>query len=74
MEEKLDRRVWEDEGQSRVSNVLPPFTTQQVDDAALEERLRVDEASREEPPAPERIIDSEGGEPAPTSVVDRVNP
>jgi hypothetical protein len=74
MGERLDRRVWEDEGQSRVPNVGPPFTTQQVDDEVLEEKLRLDEASREEPPVVERVIDSEGGGPAPTSVVDRVNP
>ena len=55
--ERLDRRVWEDEGQSRVPNVGPPFTTQQVDDAVLEDKLRLDEASREEPPTPERVIE-----------------
>lgn len=74
VEKKLDRRVWEDEGQSRVPNVEPPFTTQQVDDAALEEQLRLDEASREQPPEAERVIDGLEREPAPTSVVDRVNP
>ncbi len=74
MSERLDRRVWEDEGQSRVPNVDPPFTTQQVDDEVLEEQLRLDEASREEPPPVERMVDGEGREPAPTSVVDRVNP
>ncbi|MFN8539402.1 MAG: hypothetical protein U0232_18225 [Thermomicrobiales bacterium] len=48
MSERLDRRVREDEGQSRVPNVAPPFTTQQVDDEVLEDKLRLDEASREE--------------------------
>jgi hypothetical protein len=74
MSERLDRRVWEDEGQSRVPNVGPPFTTQQVDDEVLEEQLRLDEASREEPPPVERVVDSEEREPLPTSVADRVNP
>ena len=57
MSERLDRRVWEDENQSRVPNVDPPFTTQQVDDAVLEDKLRLDESSREEPPEPERVIE-----------------
>ena len=74
MEKKLDKRIWEDENQSRISNVGPPFTTQQVDDAELEEQLRLDEASREEPPEAERVLDSQDREPAETSVVDRVNP
>ncbi len=59
MSDPLDRRVWEDEGQSRVPNVGPPFTTQQVDDEVLEEKLRLDEASREEPPPVERLIEDE---------------
>lgn len=66
-----DRRVRADE---RVPNVDPPFTTQQVDDEVLEDKLRLDESSREEPPQPERVIDSEGHSLAPTSVGDRVNP
>lgn len=74
MSGRIDRRVQEDEGQSRVPNVDPPFTTQQVDDAVLEDKLRLDEASREEPPQPERVIDSELRDPAPTSIGDRVNP
>ena len=45
--------------ESRIPNVGPPFTTQQVDDAVLEEQLRLDEASREEPPPVERVIDRE---------------
>ena len=32
--------------ESRIPNVDPPFTTQQVDDAVLEDQLRVDESSR----------------------------
>ena len=65
--ERLDRRVWEDEGQSRVPNVDPPYTTQQEDDAVLEDKLRLDESSREEPPAPERVIeDGEVVRPEPT--------
>ena len=45
--------------QSRIPNVGPPFTTQQVDDAVLEDQLRVDESSREEPTPAERVIDSD---------------
>lgn len=57
MSERRDRRVLEDERQSRVPNVDPPFTTQQVDDEVLEEKLRLDEASREEPPTVERLVE-----------------
>ena len=74
MEKQLDKRIWEDENQSRIPNVGPPFTTQQVHDAELEEQLRRDEASREEPPEAERVLDSQDREPAETTVVDRVNP
>ena len=52
-----------DDEQPRIPNVGPPFTTQQVDDTVLEEQLRVDEASREEPPPVEHVIDSEQPQP-----------
>lgn len=45
-------------------NVGPPFTTQQVDDAVLEDKLRVDQSSREEPIPAERVIDSNPQPPA----------
>ena len=46
-----------EERRERVPEVETPATQPPVDDAVLEDKLRSDEASREEPPQVERVID-----------------